>query len=257
MTKPTLQECRAKLARADHHRGSFERVFDTFLNQDPYSITVDFDPESGWHDFRWKVDQDAPVDELALIFGDILTNLRSALDYLVWQLVVLAGKQPTDRNSFPIVRNLENWRSARSDRLRGVEDRWIDKLNSLQPYHSQDAPDLHPLAILDRVNNINKHRALPLGVVSTAEWRTLIDVEAMAAGDQLEFHSFPDEPIEDDGSLFRFRWKEERRRLEVPLVGKPTFRVLFVDGVERVWTIDEIFQSVRDCLSLFETAFDE
>jgi hypothetical protein len=39
---------------------------------------------------------------VSLIIGDVLQNLRSSLDYLVWELVLAAKNEPTIRNAFPI-----------------------------------------------------------------------------------------------------------------------------------------------------------
>lgn len=251
----SLDVCRAKLNRARNHQHEFDQVFEGFLAAKPYSLDLSFDPQSGWHDLRWRVHAEPPVQELSLIFGDVLTNLRSTLDYLVWQLVLVAGNEPSNRTSFPVATTSQGWASARNDQLQGVDGEWIEVLDGLQPYR-QGSPDLHPLAILNRVNNINKHRTLPLGVVSTAHWRGVINVEPLPAGNQLEFDSFADDAIEEGGLLYRFRWKEEREQLEVPEIGDPTYRVLFVDDIERVWNIGEVFVAVGDALELFQPAFE-
>jgi hypothetical protein len=45
---------------------------------------------------RVRHDRAAPADDLALILGDLLTNLRGALDYLVWELVFEDHGVPTE-----------------------------------------------------------------------------------------------------------------------------------------------------------------
>lgn len=92
----------AKFRRAEIHSDEFDRVLLGHLETKPYSITRHFDAESGWNEFRWKVAPDArpPSEDLALIFGDILSNLRASLDYLVWQLVCLAGERRRERTRF-------------------------------------------------------------------------------------------------------------------------------------------------------------
>ena len=50
----------------------------------------------------------APV-EWSVRTGETLYNLRSALDHLVWQLVLRNGEEPGERNEFPFVRKDEDW----------------------------------------------------------------------------------------------------------------------------------------------------
>ena len=90
---PDLTGVRAKLRRADEHRQAYDDLFARFLETQPYSILFEFDPESGWHVFRWLVTSEPPLEDLSLIFSDILGNLRSTLDYLVWQPVMLGGRK--------------------------------------------------------------------------------------------------------------------------------------------------------------------
>ena len=67
------------------------------------------DPDSGWHIFRWLVSTEPPVEDLSLILSDIVGNLRSTLDYLVWQLVLLGGRKPGRQASFPVVKRAKDW----------------------------------------------------------------------------------------------------------------------------------------------------
>ncbi len=55
--------------------------------------------------------------------GEILYNLRSALDHLVWQLVLANGKTPGRDNSFPIIKNEDDWQTQKTGKrwmLKGV-----------------------------------------------------------------------------------------------------------------------------------------
>jgi hypothetical protein len=47
--------------------------------------------------------------------------------------------------------------------LRGIDAVWIAKIATLQPFDPSHTGDResHPLAILDKANNITKHRLLP------------------------------------------------------------------------------------------------
>ena len=41
-----------------------------------------------------------------MIVGDFLANVRSSLDYLIWELALAAKNNPTDKNMFPICTTL-------------------------------------------------------------------------------------------------------------------------------------------------------
>jgi hypothetical protein len=256
MSGPSLDGCRAKLRRADEHRKAFDRLFGDFLDENPYTITFEFDSATGWHNFRWVVRREPPAVDLALIFGDMLTNLRGTLDYLAWQLVLSANNEPTAHTCFPVVKKRESWASVRGDSLRGVADAWADRIEGLQPYHRGDRPELHPLAILDHVNNVNKHRALPIAILSAQQWTCDIGIERMPAGDGLEFQSFVGQPIEHGAYVYRFRWVQTGEQLQVNMDKQPFFRVSFRDGLDYDWTNDAIFDWVAEALAIFEPAFE-
>ena len=59
---PDLTGVRAKLRRADEHRQAYDDLFARFLETQPYSILFEFDPESGWHVFRWLVTSEPPLE---------------------------------------------------------------------------------------------------------------------------------------------------------------------------------------------------
>src|SRR5437667_236703 len=72
-----------------------------------------------------------------LIVGDCLQNLRSSLDYLIWELVLAANNQPTKDNMFPICSTADAFKDAVSKRKRliGVHPDAIAEIDALQPYH--------------------------------------------------------------------------------------------------------------------------
>jgi hypothetical protein len=100
---------------------------------------------------------------LPIIIGDCLQNLRSALDYLIWELVLAAQNTPGRHNMFPVCGTLEafNNQLAKS-RLKGVNPDAIEEIKNLQPYHSGKDFDKAMLWVLDDLCNINKHRRVLL-----------------------------------------------------------------------------------------------
>jgi len=249
-----LAGVRAKLRRADEFRRAYDDLFRDYLESDPYRIIFEFDQASGWHTFRWSVDSEPPLEDLALIFSDILGNLRSTLDYLVWQLVLTGGRKPGRQTAFPIIKRENDWAVQGGSALRGVPKEWAELIERMQPFQRYDRPDLHPLAILEHVNNLSKHRFLPAAVLTADSFSYLINVAGVPAGETFESRDFLDRPILDGGELARFRAKS-RTQIAVQVNENPRFRITFKDGIDIEWTAFELIEWVREAVAQFEAAF--
>jgi hypothetical protein len=117
----------------------------------------------------------SPIPEkIGLIVGDCLQNLRTSLDYLVWELVLKAGNTPGKDNMFPICTTLQGFEGAqRAGRLRGMDPAAVALIEAFQPYHDGQ-PDATSLAILDKLTNINKHRRLLLTELSSFSMQDML-----------------------------------------------------------------------------------
>lgn len=105
------------------------------------------------------VGQRPPVAEWGLLFGDGVHNLRAALDCLVWELAHLDGRGPENPRqvSFPVVNDQRNWPNA-ARRLSSVPSQFLRRIEEIQPYNAGEDPQLHPLTVLSRLDNDDKHR---------------------------------------------------------------------------------------------------
>src|SRR4051794_30604414 len=183
----------------------------------------------------------------------MISNLRTTLDYLVWQLVLASGKRPSRRTGFPVVRREKDWEVQSRAALRGIDPEWVAEIEAVQPYHWPDEPSAHPLAILDHVNNLNKHRFLPPAAVGLQNLNLLINVEE-APGEVIESQDFTGRPIVAGGELARFR-VPSKALLEVILNESPRARLSFDDGVEHEWHPFELVHWVQETIIRFEPAF--
>ena len=152
-----------KLDRADEHLESLEIEVARFLYGKPYEVVGELNREErAWY-FILRVYRDPPV-RIATIIGDTAHNLRSALDHLVWQLVDSSGGTPSSRNAFPIALYEREWRDRAPNRLAELRSpSAVAEIQRLQPYmrrHATGAPTRHPLAVLNRISNIDKHQLL-------------------------------------------------------------------------------------------------
>ena len=94
--------------------------------------------------------------------GEIAYNLRSALDHLVYALVLDNGGTPSRQHEFPIFEDEERYREAVPARLSGVAQDRLDLIEAFQPFRSRMG---HHLLMLRLICNIDKHRHL--NVVNT------------------------------------------------------------------------------------------
>ncbi|MEJ7657391.1 MAG: hypothetical protein WKF33_10225 [Thermoleophilaceae bacterium] len=70
------------------------------MSQAPYLIG-EMEREGAWRVQRIVI-REHPDPSWALLVSEVVHHLRAALDYLVWQLVLLNGAEPYHRYQFPI-----------------------------------------------------------------------------------------------------------------------------------------------------------
>jgi hypothetical protein len=197
-----------------------------------------------------------PKPIVALMLGDILHNLRSALDHLAWQLV-LNGSDPKPehptRVQFPIYsvgRSKSKKKLTFTNRVKwhlpGVGAPQRAFVDRYQPYHrGQDT-----LALLARLSNTDKHRMLnpirrnttqfdPHAVVVTHGY--MVESKPLIA---------PGQPIKDGTPFFFVR--VDRPEAEVDVNTSVTSQVTLEDGAPLVPTIRDLLRGVVDILGDFE-----
>lgn len=155
----SLANPRAKLERAQEHLISLDAATGEFFDTEPYEIVGEFDTKTSEYLFRVKVLKEPPP-RLGVILGDYVHNLRSALDQLAWQLVLLGGGSPDRDTSFPIVRNSSHFEHTAKRSLGGLIPEHVAQIEALQPYHAGDRAPSHLLTLLRELSNTDKHRVI-------------------------------------------------------------------------------------------------
>lgn len=152
-----------KIGRAQEHLAFLERERGRFLEGIDRSVVGHFEPEE--RDYVFRVASEPPPFEWGLIVGEVVHNLRSALDQMLWQLVLVRGGTPTNRTMFPIYKDPAKFKRKAHRLTAGVltEDRAFIK--SVQPFEEGRnwAMIFHPLNVLGHLNNVDKHRFLVPG----------------------------------------------------------------------------------------------
>jgi hypothetical protein len=162
-----------------------ERV-EAFIDSNAYGIDPKVEIETGEVILYGEALREPPMEEWGTIIGDVVHNLRSALDHLIWQLTLANGHTPPaviplrrkdpdykwrrigfpiyifdPRRRYPSGRRIP-WRREPPDSLWGVRPALRTDIQRLQPFtHGKNATK-EPLAILEEFWNTDKHRHLHL-----------------------------------------------------------------------------------------------
>jgi hypothetical protein len=148
---------RVKIERARKHLLEVGAEIRLFLQGKPYVIGTKRDPQTRRLIYYLVSVRDTPLG-LAAMVGDVLQNLRSALDHLAYQLVLVgtAGVPPTRRVYFPIADDATKYKAEKPGRVKGMRQDAIDAMDALKPYKGGN----DPLWRLHRLSIIDKHRLL-------------------------------------------------------------------------------------------------
>lgn len=228
-SQPSLKNPSAKHDRAGEHLQELVAELEQFISKDPHSVIWQTDPEAGWHQARFKVRLDPPL-RLGLIFGDVIHNLRSALDNLVCQLALL-GSGDCRRTQFPICSTPADFAHRRNTWLSGVDAEHVDRIESYQPYADRDEAAQRTLKAINTFDNLDKHRAIQPCVmaVNTDPDALAVRREPVEAQFAMEFQWITtDRPLHDGAVIARFHaWSAERQpkvtRLEFDLALRTGF----------------------------------
>ena len=126
-------------ARIDHAANQIEMLdadIGRFCSEIRQMIVHEIDKDAGVQRWIYRgVAPDIPI-EWAIRSGEILYNLRSALDYLVWQLVLDNKDEPTRVTQFPILDKETEWVTPKTERnLKGVAEKHKRTIRFLQPFN--------------------------------------------------------------------------------------------------------------------------
>jgi hypothetical protein len=162
----TANLIRLKIKRADKHIAELQTAILAFKATDPHEVTAKRDPQT--RKPIYYVHKADPVPEdIALIAGDVIQNLRSAVDHLAYQLVLAAGNTPDIATSFPIFDTSDKYESGKNGKVKGMDPVAIKAIDAVEPYKGGKGDILWRL---HRLNNIDKHRLIFTCGISPGEF---------------------------------------------------------------------------------------
>lgn len=157
-----------KFNRGKEQFDEFRSELDLFLDAEPepYESVGEFDDDAWEWVERFQIRREFPL-RFGVILGDCIHNLRSALDHLICQVTLLDLPDGTsadgvcNRTQFPIIYEGEaKFESDANYRIPGLSAEHRALVKHVQPYHAGDGAHRHPLAVLAKLSNADKHRLI-------------------------------------------------------------------------------------------------
>jgi len=252
---------RGKLARGAQQALLLNQHCETYAVSQPIRLVTGFDAGSRAH--LVHVEGRPPPLYLGLILGEVVHDLRSALDQLAWQLAVqhtdpsvLVSRSVTTAIQFPITRSEEDFRNHRG--IKYISPEAVALIENRQPYHNIGGPLVNPLAVVQELSNTDKHQVLrpSLGQIRTDD---LVFLSSVPIDLQEVEPLLPDSAVfaGDDIPILRIPAPEGARLVFEP----PPVRVHFVTEATgqpmliRPDQVHELCLKIAEVINSFERLF--
>lgn len=150
---------RLKVERAKKHIGELEVERRAFLDSKPYEVGAKPDPQIAEAIKYHIISVRKTPNTILLIVGDILFNLRAALDHLAYQLASVHGTRDEKilkATYFPISDDSTKYKTEAPGKVKGMSTAAQHAITATKPYQGGN----DTLWRLHRLNNIDKHRFL-------------------------------------------------------------------------------------------------
>jgi hypothetical protein len=157
-----LYGIRLKLDRAKQQIHSLRSELKAFVQSQPYGLIRQYDAELRTLKFLLVMKRPYPGG-WGVQVGEIAHNFRSALDHLIWELVIHeTGAPPTvTKTQFPIFETEAGYLKRTPEFLHGVGGDAKALIESLQPFRTGEGVR-SPLWQLLKLSDFDKHRTLHL-----------------------------------------------------------------------------------------------
>ena len=243
-----FQGCQLKLDRAYEHIETLNDALQGFLRRNPHAPLPKVHKQPPEYVAGMKV-REAPPLRWGIIVGEMVHNLRSALDHLVHQLALANGKTPGGI-AYPVLSEDPDSPNA-SDKTRTIWANLAKRVHPddlaiierTQPYKGRDHGIGRVLFALNRLSNWDKHNAIHLsGSVLADSWfgfEAIQDVE-------LERTEFGHTGTFQNGTVVavcacRFTGPDPK----VKMNGELAYGVAFLDGPPGVKGMDVVLILTR------------
>lgn len=259
--EPSLLGPRLKLERAEQQLDELEPEIRAYSQREPHRLSEEPEIDGEWMVFRYVEVREYPDPRWGVRVGEFFHDLRSALDNLVWQLVLANDKRPGFHNQFPIFTRPEKPSSpSRLDAmLRGVAPDHAETIKRLQPYLGfEDDRDLKiALGGVAEMNNIDKHRALhPATTFSEEGEGSTPEHIGGPLPESIEVeHTMG--PVRPGAEAFRWRVLGGTTETRVAIEGRIPFDIAFGHPRTTLAHLDWIREQIARFVEMFASAFPD
>jgi hypothetical protein len=172
-----LDDAFLRIDRADQHLADLKQGIDRYLKAHPNAFVIRVE---GMDVSRPTMPSKPPPRTLGILIGEFAQNLRTALDYLVFQLAWFDSGPSTKRRTQFLIEDKPSGFKDRKRFLEGLSPAHVALIERLQPYNGG-----RWLAMLRDISNADKHNVLD--VVSGVKFDGMIavglsDADAKALG---------------------------------------------------------------------------
>lgn len=213
---------------------------------DHYNLVVDAVPE-------------APLIRWGVAVGDIVHNLRSALDHLAYQLVRYGRCSDLSRREmkqvqFPIHDTRSDFRESLTRRLPGVGLRQVGMIEREQPYKRYNDVSFSPLRRLRELSNADKHRVVTPIVFPTQEPVPSIEVQQPHRLEHVAW--FLHQPVAPGAVVAQVFVAPTSPEPQLRLIGQFSSYVAFEDGARASVYFGGMLGAVERILESFHPFLD-
>lgn len=215
-----------KIRRADEHINGLDVEINTFLDSNIYRAVSE--PNHDGREHSLKIIGPDPPLRFSVIAGEIIHHCRSALDQLIWQLVVANGGQPNRQHAFPVCPTNDDFKNAcKSGKIKGISDGATALVESFQPYHNPKGFEWHPLWVLHDMDVTDKHRLLVVFVAQAFISEVSIDTGVEGNTDLVGIvpSKHPAKPTLHGTEVLRFKFRQSVPNAK--LDGIPVVHIVF------------------------------
>jgi hypothetical protein len=188
-----------KLDRAETHIDTLRNETQAFLGRKPKPFEIRPEKEPGPNNSMqyvlYAIVREEPPPELAPIIGDVIHNLRSALEQLAHEL-----SDRKRKSQFPIFTDECEFKVKGRPMMKGITGDERTLIENVQPYVASNPARTDPLAILNELSNLDKHR-LPIPVVAALN---MADCFVGVTNAKISWDFFEPGPVKHDAKILAF-----------------------------------------------------
>jgi hypothetical protein len=235
----------ARLDRAMEHLTDLKKLIGDFIDHE-YEIaesTAQFDPpnQPPGVDVPVQITRpESPIPlKISILIGETVNNLRTGLDYLVYQLAILDSGSIQNGTQFPIEDTPTGFQGRRKSYLRGVSDSHAASIERLQPYNG-----VNWTRLLRTISNPDKHRHPIINTHSS-------NITSVAGKDPTEVYA----PVGIKGLFIDMIVPAPDFNNMMHVQFHITFFIAFDDGLPVIETLEQMQAEVANTVANFKSEF--